>query len=194
MPKGSPRIKLHRVAYDALYLSDLHFIPEAENYDQNNQRALSLFLRSLKEQGLMFERVFIVGDGLENWFISSEAELRNNPTAYDALFKALEAISRKRFYIIGNHCTRSVAMVLPRPVKAYLRRRGWKVLRVYRDDQVVVIHGHQAQYGRLQWALLIQLAYLLYTILVVSSCMSALFFPSWITTEPQPRKSIFSIR
>jgi len=163
--RGNKKLKLDRSAYDALYISDLHFIPEAAKYGLNNQTSLSLLLKSFKEQGIRFEMVFIVGDGFENWFVSSENEFINNPNSYHVLLRSLEQISKKRFYIIGNHCTRSLAMVLPRIIKSYLKRRGWKVLREYWDDKVVVLHGHQAQYGRLQWAILIQLAYLLYTIL-----------------------------
>ncbi|CAK0772755.1 putative Metallophos domain-containing protein [Gammaproteobacteria bacterium] len=161
----TPKINLDRSEYDALYISDIHFIPEASKYGQNNQQSLLLLLKSLKDQGVKFDRVFIVGDGIENWFISSKQEFINNPNPYHILFKSLEHISRRRVYIIGNHCTRSPAMMLPRVIKSYLKRRGWKILKEYRDDKVVVIHGHQAQYGRLQWAILIQLAYLLYAIL-----------------------------
>ncbi len=164
-PKAGPRLKLDRLVYDALYLSDLHFIPEAAKYGQNNQRALTTLLQSLKEQGFRFDKLFIVGDGLENWFVSSETEFLNNPGAYNNLFKALEGVSRKRFYIIGNHCTRSLTMRLPRVIRSYLRKRGWRVLHEYMDDKVLVLHGHQAQYGRVQWALLIQMAYLMYALL-----------------------------
>ncbi|CAK0739664.1 putative Calcineurin-like phosphoesterase family protein [Gammaproteobacteria bacterium] len=163
--KGNQPLKLDHFQYDSFFISDLHFIPEASQYGHNNQKSLFILLKNLKEQGFRFDKVFIVGDGFENWFVSSENELLANPGAYHELLKSLENISKQRFYIIGNHCTRSLLMTLPRTVKSYLKKRGWKVLKEYKDDKIFVMHGHQAQYGWLQWAVLIQLAYLLYSIL-----------------------------
>jgi len=160
-----PQLDLDHKEYDALYISDIHFIPEAATYRQNNQGALLKLLKSLKEQRFKFQRVFIVGDGLENWFISSASALKNNPNSYNTLLESLEAISQERFYIIGNHCTTSINMKLPRPVEKYLKRRKWKILKEYRDKDVIVTHGHQAQYTMYKWRFFIPFAYLLYSIL-----------------------------
>lgn len=160
-----PRLNLDHQEYDALYISDIHFIPEASNYRQNNQNSLLKLLKAFKAQGIKFHKVFIVGDGLENWFISSVSALKNNPDSYHNLLQAFEAISHERFYIIGNHCTTSINMKLPRLIEKYLKQRRWKILKEYRDKNVVVVHGHQAQYTMSRWRFFIPFAYLLYSIL-----------------------------
>ncbi|CAK0765065.1 putative UDP-2,3-diacylglucosamine hydrolase [Gammaproteobacteria bacterium] len=165
MLKRKLKIKLDRSEYDALYISDIHFMPEGSRYQQNNQDSLLFLLRSFKEQGIRFDKVFIVGDGLENWFVSSAHEFKNNPEMYHVLFESLEAISNKRFYIIGNHCTRSLTMKLPKPISTYLKKKKWSILKEYRDEKVVVVHGHQAQYNTWQWMIFIPFSYLLYNIL-----------------------------
>lgn len=165
MLKGKTKIKLDRLEYDALYISDIHFMPEGSKYNQNSQEALLLLLKTFKKQGVKFDKVFIVGDGLENWFVSSEYEFKHHPELYDLLFTSLEAISNKRFYIIGNHCTKSLTMNLPKKINAYLKKRKWSVLKEYHDHQVFVVHGHQAQYNMWKWMIFIPFAYLLYSVL-----------------------------
>ena len=111
-------------------------------------------LDDFRARRVRFRRIFLVGDALESWFFDAAGRLKSNRRSFDRLFERLQDVATRntrKYFIIGNHDSTSFLMTLAAPIERYLRKRRWRVLSRYEDEDLVVVHGHQGQYNRLYW-------------------------------------------
>lgn len=152
--------------FERLYISDLHYPIKGAMVD-NSHRQLFEMLGLFRGRGYLFKEIYLVGDILENWYISSESHIKKNREDYELLFRSFESIlaaNGKKYYIVGNHDSRSLLLKLPPLVDKFVKERGWQVHEVIEDEQVIVAHGHQGEYSRFAWffnILLVRLFYFL---------------------------------
>lgn len=139
--------------FDRLYISDLHY-PIRGTMVDNSHRQLFEMLGLFRGRNYLFREIYLVGDIFENWYISSESHIKKNKEDYEVLFRSLESIlvaNGKKYYIVGNHDSRSLLLKLPPLVEKFVKERGWQVQEVVEDEQVIVAHGHQGEYSRFVW-------------------------------------------
>lgn len=141
--------------FDRLYISDLHY-PIKGNMVDNSHRRLFEMLGIFRGGGYLFKEIYLVGDICENWYISSASNFKKHREDYEILFKSFEAILHpqgKKYYIVGNHDSRSLLLKLPLTIEEFLRGRGWRIEEIVEDDQLVIAHGHQGEYSHTTWIL-----------------------------------------
>jgi UDP-2,3-diacylglucosamine pyrophosphatase LpxH len=144
--------------YDAIYLSDVHYLLNKKIKNHSHQELFAL-LYHLRRRGVTFRKIYLVGDIIENWFFDAQKKIRKSKKQkkrLDKLFDRLDKISApggKKFYVVGNHDTTSFTMQLSPVLNEYLLKRKWRVAERFRDKHTVVLHGHQGQYNKLTWAL-----------------------------------------
>ena len=168
--------------YDAIYISDVHYLMNKKIKDHCHQELFGL-LYYLRKRGVRFRKVYLVGDIIENWFFDAQKKVRKDKKQkkrLDKLFDRLEQITEsggKKYYVVGNHDTTSFTMDLPESLDRYLRKRNWRIAESFRDKHTVVIHGHQGQYTRFTWILNILILRLLHVL--------ALFVPGFFRVSEE---------
>lgn len=73
---------------------------------------------------------------------------------FNRLFDRLDAIAAHnalKLYLIGNHDSFSYTAKLPPKIEQYLKEHGYVIGEKYENDRLVVLHGHQGQYGKISW-------------------------------------------
>lgn len=150
--------------FERLFISDLHY-PIKGNMVDNSHRQLFEMLGMFRGRGYLFKEIYLVGDICENWYISSASHFKKNPEDYKILFRSFEAILHpqgKKYYLVGNHDSRSPLLKLPHVIQQFLQQRNWLIREMVRDEQIVVAHGHQGEYGHLAWFLSVVFVRFLY--------------------------------
>jgi len=164
--------------YDALYISDVHYLLRKKIRTHMHKELFKL-LDHLKKRGVRFRKVFLVGDIIENWYFSSQRKLvrRYGRKRFNKLFDRLDALTTPmslKVYLIGNHDSFSYVASLPPKIEQYLRERDYVIKDIYETEKLVVLHGHQGQYGKISWFMNILGVRLLHLL--------SLVFPSIFTT------------
>lgn len=159
------KFKKNRV-YEALYLSDIHYLIDSHKI-KHSHGELFLTLDYFQRRNIHFRKIFLVGDIIENWYFNAARKIRQRKKKIINLFDTLEGLTTnqgQKVYIIGNHDTTRYDQDLPPRIKQLLHKKGWRITEVYRDNAVVVAHGHQGQYGQPRWFFNILLLRMLYKI------------------------------
>ena len=141
--------------YEALFLSDVHYLVY-KKIKKHHHKDLFAVLDNLRKRGVRFRSLYLVGDILENWYFDSAARLRTSQKKFNKLFDRLDAICIEgglKYYIIGNHDTTSFTMQLHKELRQFLEAREYRVAERFESSEMVVIHGHQGQYNRFNWAM-----------------------------------------
>ncbi|MCX7632441.1 MAG: metallophosphoesterase [Turneriella sp.] len=143
--------------YDALYISDIHYLLRKKLRNHRHKELFKL-LDHLRRRGIKFRRIFLVGDIIENWYFSAQRRLvrRYGRKRFNRLFDRIDALalpSSIKVYLIGNHDSFSYWIRLPPKIEQYLRERGYTIAEIWHDERIVVLHGHQGQYGKIFWFL-----------------------------------------
>ncbi|MCB1169171.1 MAG: metallophosphoesterase [Leptospiraceae bacterium] len=141
--------------YEALFLSDVHY-GVYKKIKNHHHQDLFRVLNSFRKRGIRFRSLFLVGDILENWYFDSAARLRTSEKKFNKLFDRLDAIciaGGLKYFIVGNHDTTSFRMQLAPEIQEFLEKRGYRIVERFESSEMVVIHGHQGQYNRVNWAL-----------------------------------------
>lgn len=139
--------------YETLFLSDLHFLTHLRVKDRPHQELfdmLDLFYR----RDIQFQRIILLGDIIESWYINGEKIVKKYPEQLLRLFMRLEKISSpncKKIFIVGNHDTVRFDLRLPAVIESHLKELNWEICETYEDKHFIAFHGHQGQYSRLQW-------------------------------------------
>jgi UDP-2,3-diacylglucosamine pyrophosphatase LpxH len=164
--------------YDALYISDIHYLLKKKIRNHMHKDLFKL-LDHLKKRGVRFRKIFLVGDIIENWYFSAQRKLvrKFGKKRFNKLFDRFDALATPlslKVYIIGNHDSFSYVISLPPKIEQYVKGRGYVIAENYETERLVVIHGHQGQYGKFKWFLDILGVRLLHLISYI--------FPSIFTT------------
>lgn len=144
---------LRQRSYDALFLSDIHFLI-SDDVVQNAHRDLLELLESMIGRGIKFRDIYLVGDIVENWYFSSKQMIQRNPQRLNRLFDLFAQLWNEEgslYYITGNHDTTALNQSLDTWLKDYLEKRNWILCDWYQNAHFIAIHGHQGQYGKLKW-------------------------------------------
>ncbi|MCS6984729.1 MAG: metallophosphoesterase family protein [Leptospiraceae bacterium] len=165
------KLKRGRV-YRSLFISDVHYLLDKKVKPHHHKELFSL-LDYFHRKKIRFERIFLVGDILENWYLSSQRKLRRGKgiKRFNKLFDRLDQIAIRRaqkIYIIGNHDSFNYTLTLPPQVETYLENRGWETMEIYEDNEIVVAHGHQGQYGKIFWFINILIVKIVYSLALLS--------------------------
>lgn len=146
---------LRKKSYEALFLSDIHFLISDRVLENAHTDLLGL-LETLRSKGIVFRDIFLVGDVVENWYFSAEAAKQKNPERLNRLFELLSSLWSRAgslYYIIGNHDTIAFNQGLSSWLQNYLEKREWIVCNWYQNAHFIAIHGHQGQYSKFSWGL-----------------------------------------
>lgn len=140
---------------DALYISDIHYLLRKKVRNHMHKDLFKL-LDHLRIQGVRFTRIFLVGDIIENWYFSSQRKLvrKFGRKRFNRLFDRIDALAipgALKMYLIGNHDSFSYVASLPPKIEQYLKEHGYTIGEKYENDKMVVLHGHQGQYGKISW-------------------------------------------
>lgn len=141
--------------YDAIYISDIHYLLR-KKIRNHLHKDLFRLLDHLKARGIRFRRIFLVGDIIENWYFSAQRKLvrKYGRKRFNRLFDRIDALATPaslKAYLIGNHDSISYIISLPPKIELYLKERGYLIAEKYETDRIVVVHGHQGQYGKISW-------------------------------------------
>lgn len=141
------------MTYDRLILSDIHLYTSSEVVETNNWR-IGEFLDHLLEEGKKFSSIILLGDVFENWYVSSEEEIKKDPKIASIFFEKLNRLCKgEKIYVIGNHDTKSSIMRLPNAVRELLEKNGFTICTRHEEEKVVFVHGHQGSISSTQWFL-----------------------------------------
>lgn len=159
--------------FRSLFLSDVHYLLD-KKIKAHHHKELFRLLDFFYKKKIRFERIILVGDILENWYFSSQRHfsLAKGKKRFNKLFDRIDRLATRRgekIYIIGNHDSFNYTLSLPRKIENYLENRGWEIMEIYENEDIVVAHGHQGQYGKIFWFVNIFLVKLVYNL--------ARFFP-----------------
>lgn len=141
--------------YEALFLSDIHFLVSSDIV-ANSHVALLELLSNFIERKINFRDIYLVGDIVENWYFSAREKLETSHHRLNKLFNLLDELWNREgslYYIIGNHDTTSFNQGLGSWLRDYLEKRNWIVCNWYQNAHFIAIHGHQGQYGKFSWIL-----------------------------------------
>lgn len=143
--------------YDALYISDIHYLLR-KKIRNHMHKDLFKMLDHLRKEGIRFRKIFLVGDIIENWYFSSQRKLvrKFGRKRFNKLFDRFDALATPlslKVYLIGNHDSFSYTNSLPPKIDSYVKERGYIISDVYETERLVVLHGHQGQYGKFSWFL-----------------------------------------
>lgn len=151
------KIKLKKIrkkrTYDALYISDIHYLIDKQIRDHAHDE-LFVLLDAFRKKNILFRKIILVGDILESWYFSAARHLVRNIARFDELFGRLDQVCSKgglKYYIVGNHDTTSYTQGLANRISDYLRDRNWLTGEWYQNDKIIAIHGHQGQYSKTKW-------------------------------------------
>lgn len=141
--------------YDALYISDIHYLLK-KRVVNHRHRDLFKLLDFLRKRQVRFRKIFLVGDIIENWYFSAQRKLvrKYGRKRFNKLFDRIDAVAHPvslKVYLIGNHDSISYFISLPPKIEQYLRERDYVIAETWENDRVVVLHGHQGQYGKIFW-------------------------------------------
>jgi len=157
--KESKELKKFRfkkdTVYDALYISDIHYLLRKKVRSHMHKELFKL-LDHLNKKRVRFRKIFLVGDIIENWYFSSQRKLvrKYGRKRFNKLFDRIDALATPlslKVYLIGNHDSFSYIIRLPPKIEQYLKERHYTVVEKYETERLVVLHGHQGQYGKFQW-------------------------------------------
>ncbi len=154
--------------YDAIYISDIHYLVDVK-IKMNSHSELFALLDELEQKNVTFRSVFLVGDIIENWFFSSQrkikktAEQKRLHKLFDR-FDKIAAPGGEKIYIIGNHDSTSYRLRLPSRIRAFLEERKWQIMEKFETPNMIVVHGHQGQYGAFIWTLNVFLTRVVHTL------------------------------
>jgi UDP-2,3-diacylglucosamine pyrophosphatase LpxH len=158
MAKDGKRFNFRQdTVYDALYISDIHYLLRKKVRNHLHKDLFKL-LDHLRKRGVRFRKIFLVGDIIENWYFSSQRKLvrKFGRKRFNRLFDRFDALATPvslKVYLIGNHDSFSYVASLPPKIEQYLRERDYVIDEKYETDRLVVLHGHQGQYGKISWFL-----------------------------------------
>jgi len=141
--------------YDALYISDIHYLLKKKIRTHMHKELFKL-LDHLHKKGIRFRKLYLVGDIIENWYFSAQKKLvrKYGKKRFNRLFDRFDKIAApvsQKIYLIGNHDSFSHIISLPPKIETYLKERGYTIAEKYENDRLVVVHGHQGQYGKISW-------------------------------------------
>lgn len=158
MSQGGRRFRFKKnTVYDAIYISDIHYLLR-KKVRSHMHKDLFKLLDHLRKQGIRFRKIFLVGDIIENWYFSSQRKLvrKYGKKRFNKLFDRFDALATPlslKVYLIGNHDSFSYIISLPKKIEQYLKERDYIISESYETERLVVLHGHQGQYGKFKWFL-----------------------------------------
>lgn len=122
----------------------------------HRHKELFKLLDHLRKKGIRFRKIFLVGDIIENWYFSAQRKLvrKYGRKRFNKLFDRIDALATPlslKVYLIGNHDSISYIISLPPKIDAYLKERDYVIAERYETERLVVLHGHQGQYGKIKW-------------------------------------------
>lgn len=156
MPDKKKEFRFKRdTVYDALYISDIHYLLRKKVRNHMHKDLFKL-LDHLRKKGVRFRKIFLVGDIIENWYFSAQRKLvrKFGRKRFNKLFDRIDALATPvslKVYLIGNHDSISYIISLPPKIEQYLRERDYVIAESWENDRLVVLHGHQGQYGKIFW-------------------------------------------
>ncbi len=164
------RMKFKRNSvFDAIFLSDIHFLVDSKKIKKDHkelQQTLDFFIK----KNIYFENIFLVGDIVENWYISALRYMRKHKNSKKKLihffdfFDKIATNDAQKIFIIGNHDTTRYNQKLNKRLENFLVRRNWQIMERFENHDMVIAHGHQGQYGKIRWFFNILLLRFLYNI------------------------------
>lgn len=157
--------------YEALYISDIHYLLRKKIRSHMHKELFKL-LDHLYLKGVRFRKLYLVGDIIENWYFSSQRKLvrKFGRKRFNRLFDRFDRIATpisQKIYLIGNHDSFSYIISLPPKIELYLKERGYSIAEKHETDRLLVVHGHQGQYGKISWFLNILGVRILHSVSIV---------------------------
>lgn len=139
---------------DQLVLSDLHLYSDKESITTNND-ILPEFLNYLYRSGHKFEKIILLGDIFENWYINVGDAIKENSYLIVSFLNTLDDLlvnrNSEKIFVKGNHDSTSPLMHLDPVVYEYLKSYKYNIVERYEDRGAVYVHGHQGSISRTEW-------------------------------------------
>jgi len=136
-----------------LVLSDIHLpINSSMNSVSTNMPLLFEFLNKQISSNVRYEKIVLVGDILEDWYIDADEAFDQNPEIIFLFFYKLKLLTNRIIFIQGNHDSNSVFGNLPKRTKEFLEKIGVEIFRRnFIEGKLFYTHGHKGELGFYVW-------------------------------------------
>ena len=141
---------------NTLTLSDLHLpINDSMNSFSSNMPLLFEFLNFQINKKVRYEKIVLIGDIVEDWYIDSNDAFDKYPEILFLFFYKLKMLSDRVIFVQGNHDSDSVFGKLPRRTRTFLEEIGVEIYtRNFVEDKLFYSHGHKGEIGFYIWVFL----------------------------------------
>lgn len=132
---------------NTLTLSDIHLpINNSMNSFSSNAHLLFDFLNHQIKREIKYEKIILIGDIIEDWYIDSNDAFEKYPEILMLFFYKLKMLSDRIIFVKGNHDSDSVLGRLPKKTTQFLN--GFKIEifhKQFAEDNLIYAHGHKGE-------------------------------------------------
>lgn len=131
-----------------LVISDIHLpMNNSMNSFSSNIMYLFDFIDSKIKRGVKYEKIVLLGDILEDWYIESSEAFANHSFLIYSFFYKLKYLSDRIIFVKGNHDTDDLFEKLPINTRDFLDFMKVEVCEdSFREDELFFSHGHKGEY------------------------------------------------
>jgi len=106
------------------------------------------FLNYQINKKVKYEKIVLIGDIIEDWYIDSNDVFKNYPEIMMLFFYKLKMLTKRIIFVKGNHDSDSTWGKLPRRTKEFLEGLDVEICyRQFHEDNLVYSHGHKGESG-----------------------------------------------